>query len=226
MGPFRGDKLRVINIQHAVDWITKGKLAGIQYAANQPGRRVADQFTQNQFVDLRTEFPPDEFGQALKATVQLAAVGLAPPVVHITINGDDGDHHHAFDTHWNQLDFHGAALKKLADGLSAFRTGMREIGRWDDTLIATYDEFGRSPKENEDRGTHHGWASIQFLAGGKVKGGLIGAPLDLVDVFSIGGAKPTIDYRALHTTMIESWWNGSANGIFERRFKPLDVLRS
>ena len=50
------------------------------------------------------------------------------------------------------------ALKRLAEGLAALRSGLQEIGRWDETLVVTYDEFGRSPVENEDKGTHHGLA--------------------------------------------------------------------
>jgi len=42
----------------------------------------------------------------------------------------------------------------------ALRAGLTEIGRWDETLVATYDEFGRSPVENPEHGTHHGHASV------------------------------------------------------------------
>ena len=91
---------------------------------------------------------------------------------------------------------------------------------------STYDEFGRSPKENEKFGTHHGWASSQFVAGGRVKGGLVGEAPKVVDVFALDGPPPVIDYRALHTTMIENWWGGSASGVFDRRYKPLDILKT
>ena len=124
------------------------------------------------------------------------------------------------------MKYHGPALERLAKGIAAFRDGMREIGQWDNTLLATYDEFGRSPKENETGGTHHGWSSVQFLAGGRVKGGLHGEPMPVVDVFAIDGPAPTIDYRSLYTTVIENWWGGSARGVFERSFKSLDLLRA
>ena len=67
---------------------------------------------------ITTPFPANEFADALRATAQLAAASLAPPVVHITINASDGDQHNAFDTHWNQLKFHGGALERLAGGLA------------------------------------------------------------------------------------------------------------
>ena len=226
MGPFRGNKIRVVNMQHPSEWLTLRKVAGTKYLASAPARPTAAAFSMPTPAALKTTFPEDEFGQALMATVQLAAAGLAPPVVHITLNAASGDHHHAFDTHWEQLKYHGPALERLAKGIAAFRDGMREIGQWDNTLLATYDEFGRSPKENETGGTHHGWSSVQFLAGGRVKGGLHGEPMPVVDVFAIDGPAPTIDYRSLYTTVIENWWGGSARGVFERSFKSLDLLRA
>jgi len=226
MGPFRGQKLRVVQMQHPSEWLAQRRIIGTKHVVTRPAETAEKNFIQQDAVALKTRFPADAFGDALKATVQLAAAGIAPPVIHITLNALDGDQHHAFDTHWAQLKYHGTALARLATGIAALRTGMIEIGRWNETLLATYDEFGRSPKENIDNGTHHGWASAQFVVGGRVKGGLHGEALPVVDVFSLDGPPPVIDYRQLHTTIIENWWGGSANGVFDRRFKPLDLLKA
>ena len=226
MGPFRGNQARVVNMQHPSEWLARQRVEGTQYLASVPARELAKSFAQSERVSLMTAFPANEFADALKATVHLAAAGMAPPVVHITINASNGDQHDAFDTHWNQLKFHGAALERLATGLAAFRNGMREIGQWDRTLVATYDEFGRCPKENENKGTHHGWSSVQLVLGGRVNGGLFGDAMPVIDVFAIDGPAPVIDYRSLYTTMIENWWGGSARGIFDRNFKPLNLLRA
>jgi uncharacterized protein (DUF1501 family) len=226
MGPFRGDRLRVVNMQHPSEWLNGHRVEGTQYLTSAPALEIAKSFVQRDPISLKTTFPADEFGDALKATVQLAAAGMVPPVVHITINASNGDHHDAFDTHWNQLKFHGAALGRLAGGLAAFRAGMREIGQWDRTLVATYDEFGRCPKENADKGTHHGWSSVHFVTGGRIKGGLFGEPMPVIDVFAIDGPPPVIDYRSLYTTIIQDWWGASSRGVFDRAFKPLDLLRA
>lgn len=226
MGPFRGNKVRVVNMQHPSEWLALQKVVGTQYLTSTPAREVAKSFMQSERVSLKTPFPFGEFGDALRATVQLAAAGMAPPVVHITINAANGDQHDAFDTHWNQLKFHGAALERLASGLAAFRHGMLEIGQWERTLVATYDEFGRSPKENPEKGTHHGWSSVHLVTGGRVKGGLYGEAMPVINVFSIDGPAPVIDYRSFYTTVIENWWGGSARGIFDRDFKPLNLLRA
>ena len=121
---------------------------------------------------------------------------------------------------------HGNALARLAGGLAALRDGMIEIGQWQNTLVSTYDEFGRSPVENENAGTHHGWASTHLVMGGRVRGGLLGEPMPGAEVFYISGPPPVIDYRSLYTTIIEQWWGGNARGVFERRFAPLNLLRA
>ncbi len=226
MGPFRGDKLKVINMQHPSEWLARHTVAGTQHLETTGARAIANRFAQPEVRELKTVFPANEFGDALRATVQLAAAGLAPPVVHITLNAANGDHHDAFDTHWNQLKFHGNALARLAGGLAALRDGMIEIGQWQNTLVATYDEFGRSPVENENAGTHHGWASTHLVMGGRVRGGLLGEPMPGAEVFYISGPPPVIDYRSLYTTIIEQWWGGNARGVFERRFAPLNLLRA
>jgi len=224
MGPFRGGKLGVINIAYPNEWLARREVAKTAFLATKKSTEAAKNFALNSPRALATTFPTDSFGQALQATVELAAVGLAPPVVHITLNSEDGDHHHAFDTHWDQLKYHGPVLARLADGLAAFRNGMQEINAWDKTLVFTYDEFGRSPKENEKQGTHHGWAGVHFVLGGNVKGGMFGEPMPVVDVFQIDGPPPVIDTRALYTTVIEYHWGGTANGVFQKRFKSLELI--
>ncbi len=225
MGPFRGDKLRVLQLQQASIWVATRDIVKADTIATTPAKNNATKFVQPNFITLNSTFSADAFSDALYATVQMVAAGIAPPVVHITLNAADGDHHHAFDTHWDQLKHHGTALTRLSEGLSSFRTAMREIGAWDSTLVATYDEFGRSPNENNNQGTHHGWSSAHLLLGGKVKGGLHGQMMPITSVPAVGGPEPVIDTRALYSTIIESWWGQNPQGIFNQRFKALDLLK-
>jgi uncharacterized protein (DUF1501 family) len=176
--------------------------------------------------ELKTAFPADPLGLAMQAAVELAAADPTLPAIHVTLNGLDNDKHHSVDCHWKQIDFHGDALKRLAAALAALRAGLMEVGRWDETLVVTYDEFGRSPMENEDAGTHHGLATTHFAMGGRVKGGLIGAAPPVVRGAVIGGPMPTIDTRALWTTVAQRWWGVEADGLFNRRYAPLDLLRA
>jgi len=43
----------------------------------------------------------------------------------------------------------------------------------EDTLVITMSEFGRTARENGNRGTDHGHANAIFILGGRVKGGKV-----------------------------------------------------
>jgi uncharacterized protein (DUF1501 family) len=227
MGPFRGDRLGVIQVHHAHELLAKRRISDCVLDTNTRGRERAARATNAIPVPaLKTAFPPDPFGQAMRMTVELAAADRDLPVIHVALNGLDGDKHHSVDCHWDQIKYHGDALKRLADGLAALRSGLGEIGRWDETLVATYDEFGRSPMENGDRGTHHGLASTHFVMGGRVKGGLLGEAPAVTSMWPIGGPAPTIDTRRLWSTVAARWWGIDASGALGRRHAPLDLLRA
>ena len=226
MGPFRGEKIGAVQVYRAEELLAKRQLASCIFEATKRGREMAAKDPSLPAVPLRTRFPDDPFGDAIRATVELAALDRSLPVIHVTLNGLDDDKHHSVDCHWEQLKYHGDALKRLADGLAALRAGLMEIGRWDDTLVATYDEFGRSPVENEDQGTHHGLANTHFVMGGRVNGGLHGEAPPVVRVYNVGGPAPAIDTRRLWTTVAEKWWNVPAEGLFPKRHRALDLIRA
>jgi uncharacterized protein (DUF1501 family) len=227
MGPFRGERVGVVQVHYAHELLAKRRLSQCVVDTNALGReRLARDPGVLPASTLRTRFADEPFGQAMEAAVRLAAADRSLTVIHVALNGLDGDKHHSVDTHWNQLSYHGDALKRLADGLAALRDGLREIGRWDETLVATYDEFGRSPIENEDRGTHHGLGTTHFVLGGRVKGGLYGEAPPVQDLHPIGGPAPAIDTRRLWTTVAKDWWGVDAAGLFDRRYAPLDLLRT
>ena len=227
MGPFRGDRIGVVQIHHAHELLDKRRIADCVLDTNTAGRERAARATREiPALALKTRFPTDPMGNAMRLAVELAAADRNVPVIHVALNGLDGDKHHSVDCHWDQLKYHGDALKRLADAMAALRTGMIEIGRWDETLVATYDEFGRSPMENGDRGTHHGLATTHFVMGGRVKGGLYGEAPPVQRLYPIGGPAPVIDTRQLWTTVAQQWWGGDASGLFNRRYAPVDLLKA
>ena len=87
-----------------------------------------------------------------------------------------------WDTHVNQ----GAATGYLADRLGELGRGVagfvEEIGpAWQDTTLVVLSEFGRTFRENGNRGTDHGHGSAYWVLGGGVKGGRIVGPQQRVD---------------------------------------------
>jgi uncharacterized protein (DUF1501 family) len=226
MGPFRGGQLATVQVHYAHELLANRRLADCAIETNARGKARVGGFPAMPHAGLRTAFPADPFGQALRAAVELAAMDRSLPVIHVALNGLDGDKHHSLDTHWDQLKYHGDALRRLADGFLAMRAGLREIGRWDETIVATYDEFGRSPVENEEHGTHHGHANTHLVMGGRIKGALYGEPPPVVRVHRVGGPAPSLDTRHLWTTVVERWWGADASRLFVRPYSTLDLLRA
>ncbi|MEM7395679.1 MAG: DUF1501 domain-containing protein, partial [Verrucomicrobiota bacterium] len=62
----------------------------------------------------------------------------------------------------------------LGYAISSIRQYMMNVGAWDDTLIVTMSEFGRTSAENGSAGTDHAEAGPMFICGGgnRVHGGI------------------------------------------------------
>jgi uncharacterized protein (DUF1501 family) len=79
-----------------------------------------------------------------------------------------------WDTHVNQGNANGylaARLAELGKGLAGFA---EEMGPdWSNTTVVAISEFGRTFRENGNRGTDHGHGSVYWVLGGSIKGGRI-----------------------------------------------------
>ncbi|MFM7103663.1 MAG: DUF1501 domain-containing protein [Verrucomicrobiota bacterium] len=85
-----------------------------------------------------------------------------------------------FDTHSNQGSTAGAHANLLRRigwavyGLRKYFLQNPDKCRWDDLVVVTLTEFGRTTVENDDNGTDHAEAGVMFVAGGAVKGYVAG----------------------------------------------------
>ncbi len=79
-----------------------------------------------------------------------------------------------WDTHVNQGGADGQlskSLRNLGEGLAAFA---RELGEgWRDTVVVVLSEFGRTFRENGNKGTDHGHGTVHWVLGGGIDGGRI-----------------------------------------------------
>jgi uncharacterized protein (DUF1501 family) len=62
-------------------------------------------------------------------------------------------------------------LTQFGQALAAFYQDLGD--RMEDVTLVTMSEFGRTVKENGDRGTDHGHANVMFVMGGDVRGGKV-----------------------------------------------------
>jgi uncharacterized protein (DUF1501 family) len=109
------------------------------------------------------------FGRSLQQIAQLIKANVGVEVAFADIGG--------WDTHVNETG--GQPTNgQLANNLTQFGQGLaafyQDLGdRMQDVTLVTMSEFGRTVKENGDRGTDHGHANVMFVMGGDVRGGKV-----------------------------------------------------
>lgn len=65
---------------------------------------------------------------------------------------------------------HGSLLNDVGRGIQALSRDLE--AEWENLIILTMTEFGRTSRENNSRGTDHAEATTMFIAGGGVRGGV------------------------------------------------------
>ena len=112
------------------------------------------------------QYPTSRLGQNLQQIGQLLKANIGVEVLFVDCGG--------WDNHVNEGGVQGQLsnlLKDLGQGLGAFHRDMGD--RMQDVVVVTMSEFGRTAKENGNRGTDHGHANCMFVMGGDVKGGRV-----------------------------------------------------
>lgn len=168
-------------------------------------------------ASFTTEFPRGPFGIAVQRAAEVAATRRVP-IVRVTLAG--------FDTHQNQSNVQAALLRQVAEGVIALRAALSEVDLWRDTLVLTYSEFGRRPRENASGGTDHGTASVMFAFGPRVAGGFVGEAPPLARLDDDGNLLHTTDFRAVYATVLERWWALDSVRALGGRFALLPLLRA
>jgi len=112
------------------------------------------------------QYPRNPFGNSLLQIAQLIKADVGLEVAFTDIGG--------WDTHVNQGDSRGQLANLLGQFSSAIAALYQDLGqRMDDVVILTMSEFGRTVRENGNRGTDHGHANAMFVMGNSVRGGKV-----------------------------------------------------
>jgi uncharacterized protein (DUF1501 family) len=112
------------------------------------------------------EYPKSVVGQRLQQIAVMIKANIGAEVLFLDCGG--------WDNHVNEGGAQGQLanlLKDLGQSLAAFHQDMGD--RMGDIVVVTMSEFGRTAKENGNRGTDHGHANCMFVMGGDVKGGRV-----------------------------------------------------
>ena len=111
-------------------------------------------------------YPRGRFGDSLRQVAQLIKANLGVEVAFADIGG--------WDHHVNEGSVQGQIAnltREFSQSIAAFWTDLGDLGA--DTVVVTMSEFGRTARENGNRGTDHGHANVMFVLGGPVKGGKV-----------------------------------------------------
>jgi uncharacterized protein (DUF1501 family) len=108
-------------------------------------------------------YPRGPLGNALRQVAQLIKADLGVEVAFSDVGG--------WDHHVNEGSVQGQIAQRVGDlsqAMSAFWTDLGNLA--EDTVVVTMSEFGRTARENGNRGTDHGHANVMFVMGGPVRG--------------------------------------------------------
>jgi uncharacterized protein (DUF1501 family) len=111
-------------------------------------------------------YPRGRFGDAMRQTAQLIKANLGVQVAFTDIGG--WDHHVNEGNTQGQL---ANILREFSQSLAAFYVDLGDLA--EDTVVVTMSEFGRTARENGNRGTDHGHANVMLVMGGPVRGGKV-----------------------------------------------------
>ncbi|MGH9449702.1 MAG: DUF1501 domain-containing protein [Terriglobia bacterium] len=111
-------------------------------------------------------YPGGPFGRHMQEVAQLIKSDLGLEIAFVDVGG--WDHHVNEGGASGQL---AGRLREFGDSLAAFHQDMGD--RMADVVVLTMSEFGRTARENGNRGTDHGHANVMLVMGGPVKGGKI-----------------------------------------------------
>jgi uncharacterized protein (DUF1501 family) len=146
-------------------------------------------------------YPKGRFGDSLKQLAQLIKANLGVQVAFADIGG--------WDHHVNEGGTQGQIANVLGDfsqSIAAFWTDLGDLG--EDTVVVTMSEFGRTARENGNRGTDHGHANVMFVLGGPVKGGRVYGRwpgLDQSQLYEGRDLAVTTDFRTVLSEVVSQY---------------------
>ena len=138
------------------------------------------------------QYPSGRLGQSMMQIARLIKADVGLEVAFTDVGG--------WDTHVNEV---GAkpTVGQLANLLNEFGQALaafyQDLGdRMADVTVVTMSEFGRTAKENGNRGTDHGHANVMFAMGGDIQGGKVyGDWPGMAERTAIREPRPEPDHR-------------------------------
>ncbi|MBA5865908.1 MAG: DUF1501 domain-containing protein [Nitrospira sp. CR1.3] len=160
-------------------------------------------------------YPNTGFGTQMRDLAHVIRSGLGLEVATVDIGG--------WDTHEDQggggtfAQNQGGRLADFSGGIRAFYDDLGPL--MSNVLLMTCTEFGRTVRQNASNGTDHAKATVWFLLGGGVKGGLYhgtaGWPASLIPANLDEGRyiAPTVEFRDIFSDVLTSHFGATASEL-------------
>lgn len=146
-------------------------------------------------------YPARRLGQSLQQIARLIKADVGLEVAFTDVGGwDTHVNEVAAQPHMGQL---ANLLRDFNDALAAFSQDMGD--RMEDITVVTMSEFGRTVKENGNRGTDHGHANVMLVLGGQVRGGRVYGDwpgLEPEQLYEARDLNVTTDFRTVLAEMV------------------------
>jgi uncharacterized protein (DUF1501 family) len=153
-------------------------------------------------------YPRGRLGDSLRQLAQLIKADLGVEVAFADIGG--------WDHHVNEAPQLTNVLRDFSQSIAAFWYDLGDLAQ--DTVIVTMSEFGRTARENGNRGTDHGHANVMFVLGGPVRGGRVYGKwpgLDDHQLYEGRDLALTTDFRSVvGEAVIQQLGNKDLTGVF------------
>jgi hypothetical protein len=167
---------------------------------------------------LRDRYGRHRFGQTMLLARRLAEAGVPMVAIHFNeMTVCDG-----WDTHSKNFDALKTELLPMLDqSLSALLEDLGQRGMLDQTAVACFGEFGRTPKINANAGRDHwGECSSALLAGGGIRGGTVLGASDKDAAYPIEGRVEPADLQA---TLLHCLGLNPRQPIYDELQRPHEI---
>jgi uncharacterized protein (DUF1501 family) len=122
-----------------------------------------------------------------------------------------------WDTHVNE----GSAQGALANNIDSLGKGLAALsqelgGEWRNTVVVVVSEFGRTFRENGNKGTDHGHGSVYWVLGGSINGGRVAGEqtqVERANLFQDRDYPVLNEYRTVLGGLFASLWGLSGDQV-------------
>ena len=172
-------------------------------------------------AEVRDRYGRHTYGQSLLLARRLVQVGV--PIVQANMGGvQSWDHHQAIFPTLKRM------LPPLDKGVAALLDDLSSFGLLDETLVAMFGEFGRTPKINTPPGgkspgrDHWGPCFSALFAGAGVRGGQVLGKSDKIGAYPLSSPYSPDDLGATVLTLLGV---DPASEIRDRQDRPMQLNR-